>query len=149
MYLYLSLVERKVAEFYHNIDRRRWLVWLKWLIFVTFSGQLMVSLNLTRRRILHLVTFKASYNWFIGALTSHDVSGSSTNTSTSKEPRGAFFWQLYEGKREEEGLQWAESRVFPDLRHRWFRWFRRSFDHWSKTVYSPKVVVWPGDIIQV
>ena len=24
---YLSLDERKVAEFYHNIDRRRWLVW--------------------------------------------------------------------------------------------------------------------------
>ena len=44
MYPYLSLVERKVAEFYHNIDRRRWLVWLKWLIFITFSGQSMVSL---------------------------------------------------------------------------------------------------------
>ena len=28
MYPYLSLVERKVAEFYHNIDRRRYLVWL-------------------------------------------------------------------------------------------------------------------------
>ena len=41
---YLSLDERKVAEFYHNIDRRRWLVWLKWLIFINFSGQLMVSL---------------------------------------------------------------------------------------------------------
>ena len=26
-YLYLSLVERKVAEFQHNIDRRRYLVW--------------------------------------------------------------------------------------------------------------------------
>ena len=36
MYLYLSLVERKVAEFYHNIDRRRYLVWLKLLIFITF-----------------------------------------------------------------------------------------------------------------
>ena len=45
MYPYLSLVERKVAEFYHNIDRRRWLVWLKWLIFINFSGQLMVSLS--------------------------------------------------------------------------------------------------------
>ena len=44
MYPYLSLDERKVAEFYHDIDRRRWLVWLKWLIFITFSGQLMVSL---------------------------------------------------------------------------------------------------------
>ena len=29
MYLYLSLVKRKVTEFYHNIDRRPYLVWLK------------------------------------------------------------------------------------------------------------------------
>ena len=47
MYPYLSLDERKVAEFYHNIDRRRWLVWLKWLILINFSGQLMVSLGNT------------------------------------------------------------------------------------------------------
>ena len=46
MYPYLSLVERKVAEFYHNIERRRWLVWLKWLTFMAFSGQFMVSLLL-------------------------------------------------------------------------------------------------------
>ena len=45
MYLYLSLVKRKVAEFYHNIGRRRYLVWFKWLIFIAFSGQLMVSLE--------------------------------------------------------------------------------------------------------
>ena len=44
MYLYFSLVERKEAEFYHNIDGRCYLVWLKWLIFIAFSGQLMVSL---------------------------------------------------------------------------------------------------------
>ena len=44
MYPYLSLVERKVTEFYHNIDRRRYLVWSKWLIFITFSRQLLVSL---------------------------------------------------------------------------------------------------------
>ena len=44
MYLYLSLVERKVAEFYHTIYRRRYSVWLKWLIFIAFSGQLIVSL---------------------------------------------------------------------------------------------------------
>ena len=44
MYRYLSLVERKLTEFYHNIERRRYLVWLKWLIFIAFSGQLMVSL---------------------------------------------------------------------------------------------------------
>ena len=42
MYLYLSLVERKVAEFYHN-------TWLKWLVFIAFSGQLMVSLKLIWR----------------------------------------------------------------------------------------------------
>ena len=29
MYLCLSLVKRKVAEFYLNIDRRHYLVWLK------------------------------------------------------------------------------------------------------------------------
>ena len=28
MYLYISLVERKVTEFFHNIDKRRCLVWL-------------------------------------------------------------------------------------------------------------------------
>ena len=33
--LYLiALVKRKVAEFYHNIDRRRYLIWLNWPIFV-------------------------------------------------------------------------------------------------------------------
>ena len=44
LYLYLSLVERKIAKFYHNLDRWRYLVWLKWLIFIVFfSRQLMVS----------------------------------------------------------------------------------------------------------
>ena len=45
MYPYLSLVERKEAEFYHNIDRRRYLVWFKWLISTAFSRQFMVSLD--------------------------------------------------------------------------------------------------------
>ena len=45
MYLYLSLVERKEAEFYHNINRRRYLVCFKWLIFIAFPGQFMVSLR--------------------------------------------------------------------------------------------------------
>ena len=31
MCFHLSFVKRKVAEFYHSIDRRRYLVWLKWL----------------------------------------------------------------------------------------------------------------------
>ena len=45
MYPYLSLVERRVTDFYHNIDRRCWLVWSKWLVFNTFLGQFMVSLK--------------------------------------------------------------------------------------------------------
>ena len=36
MYLHLTLVERKVTEFYHDIDRRRWLVLLKWLFSSLF-----------------------------------------------------------------------------------------------------------------
>ena len=36
MYLYLSLLDRKVAEFYHNIDRRSWLVWVKMTYFHHF-----------------------------------------------------------------------------------------------------------------
>ena len=36
MYPYLSLDERKVAEFYHNIDRRSWLVWVKMTYFHCF-----------------------------------------------------------------------------------------------------------------
>ena len=36
MYPYLSLVQRKVAEFYHNIDRRRCLVWVKMTYFHCF-----------------------------------------------------------------------------------------------------------------
>ena len=36
MYPYLSLVERKVAEFYHNIDRRSGLVWVKMTYFHHF-----------------------------------------------------------------------------------------------------------------
>ena len=44
MYLNLSLVKRKVTEFYHNIDRRSYLVWLELLIFIVFSRQLMVFL---------------------------------------------------------------------------------------------------------
>ena len=40
MYLYLSLVERNVAEFYNNIDRRRYLVWLRWIILITIWRQL-------------------------------------------------------------------------------------------------------------
>ena len=40
VYPYLSLDERKVAKFYHNMD----LLWLKWIIFVTIWRVLVVSL---------------------------------------------------------------------------------------------------------
>ena len=36
MYPYLSLVARKVAEFYHNIDKWRYLIWLKTLVIIAF-----------------------------------------------------------------------------------------------------------------
>ena len=36
MYPYLSLVERKVAEFYLNIDRMRWLVLIEMTYFHHF-----------------------------------------------------------------------------------------------------------------
>ena len=58
---YLSLDERKVAEFYHNIDRRRWLVWLKWLNFTNFSGQLMVSLFLVIWKFIHFRSFSVFF----------------------------------------------------------------------------------------
>ena len=46
MYPYLSLVERKEPEFFHNVDSRRYLVWFKCLIFIAFPGQFMVALNI-------------------------------------------------------------------------------------------------------
>ena len=45
MYLYLSLVERKVTEFYHNIDRRQRFGLVKMTYSNRFSRQLMVSLS--------------------------------------------------------------------------------------------------------
>ena len=39
MYLYFSLVERKVAEFYHDINRRLYLVLLNRLLFSPCSGE--------------------------------------------------------------------------------------------------------------
>ena len=36
MYCYLSLVERKVTEFYLNIDRMRWLVLVEMIYFRPF-----------------------------------------------------------------------------------------------------------------
>ena len=51
MYLYLSLAERKVAEFYLNMDKRRYLVWLKWFIFISIWRELLVSLPITSNKV--------------------------------------------------------------------------------------------------
>ena len=51
MYLYLSLVEenwRKVAELYHDMERRCYLVWSKWIASITIWRELQVSLLLVR-----------------------------------------------------------------------------------------------------
>ena len=45
IYLYLSLVERREWEFYHNLDKRGYLVWLECISFFTFWRELMVSLE--------------------------------------------------------------------------------------------------------
>ena len=51
MHLYLSLVEenwRKEEELYHNMERRRYLVWLKWIASITIWRELLMSLLLVR-----------------------------------------------------------------------------------------------------
>ena len=61
MYPYLSLVERKVAEFYHDIDRRRWLVWVQ----ITYFHSLFRTIHgvLGNFSIMFLlVTFMTIYN---------------------------------------------------------------------------------------
>ena len=45
LYLYLSLVERKVVEFCHSMDRRLSLVWLNWPIFIKIWKELRISLT--------------------------------------------------------------------------------------------------------
>ena len=51
MYLYFSLVEenwRKEEELYHNMERRQYLVWLKWIASITIWRELLMSLLLVR-----------------------------------------------------------------------------------------------------
>ena len=43
MYPYLSLVERRVTEFYYNMNGRRYSVWLKLTIFITNWWEFIVS----------------------------------------------------------------------------------------------------------
>ena len=58
MYLYLSLAKRNEVEIYHNIDRRRYLVGLKWIIFITIWRELLVSLidDVNRRSHIRMTT---------------------------------------------------------------------------------------------
>ena len=46
MYLYLSLAKMNGVEIYHNKERRRYLVGLKWIFFITIWRYLLVSLAL-------------------------------------------------------------------------------------------------------
>ena len=48
MSTYLSLVERKEAEVYHIMDRRRYLVELKRINFISIWRELLVSLTSER-----------------------------------------------------------------------------------------------------
>ena len=68
MYPYLSFVERKEAEFYHNINRRRYLVLFKWLIFIVFPGQFMVSLSTIPFPLGHTYFWKSFGNPFLGII---------------------------------------------------------------------------------
>ena len=96
-YLYLSLVEKKEAEFQHNIDRRRYLVLLKWLIFITFCPWLL--------RISQIKAGKAQNNLGIQSwLASLTISSSSffflsnsSKLSATTSPQ-ADKWKLF-GKR--------------------------------------------------
>ena len=58
MYLYLSLAKRNGVEIYHNIDRRRYLDGLKWIIFITLWRELLVSLidDVNRRSHIRMTT---------------------------------------------------------------------------------------------
>ena len=56
MYPYLSLVERKVAEFYHNIDRRSWLVWVKMTYFHCFFRTIPGVLGLLEQSLWQLLS---------------------------------------------------------------------------------------------
>ena len=87
MYPYLSLVERKVAEFYHNMDRRRHSVRLKWLIFITFSRQLLVSLLVTSE-LMEFQNYENSNRFILVAITINI----SSKTSRSRQGRGGYRW---------------------------------------------------------
>ena len=58
MYLYLSLAKMNGVEIYHNKERRRYLVGLKWIFFITIWRELLVSLidDVNRRSHIRMTT---------------------------------------------------------------------------------------------
>ena len=59
-----QLAERKVTEFQHNVDKRRYLVWFKWLIFITFPRQSLVSVHAKLILISEKIRQKKRQNFF-------------------------------------------------------------------------------------
>ena len=103
MYPYLSLVERKVAEFYHNIDRRRWLVWVKITyfhrFFRTIHGVLTQQFTPHSRCILWqkvahpLFVFLVQSSWSSSlALVQLHVEGQLLTESWERDDRNSFGW---------------------------------------------------------
>lgn len=57
MYLYLSLVERKKTEFYHNIDWSRSMVWFKWVILMAFPDNSWCPCRLKQKNPIYFYCF--------------------------------------------------------------------------------------------
>ena len=120
MYLYLSLVERKVAEFYHNIDRRLYLVWLKWPIFIAFSGQLMVSLAMSNIKFsltFELIEYKSTKP--IGRMPetvflpihSHKSSNSDDRYNTGLQSNIVTDHSMEKNHQQELWFQWSQMML--------------------------------------
>ena len=88
MYLYLSLVARKVAEFYHNMDERRYLVWFNQLVSINILRQLLVSLCVACR------SMKLCFNFFC-------FKDSNTQNANSNETRNIFVddWSFFKNSK--------------------------------------------------
>ena len=62
MYLHLSLDERKEAEVYHIMDRRRYLVELKRINFISIWRELLVSLLNASPSLSSLTNYRHKLN---------------------------------------------------------------------------------------
>ena len=105
MCLYLSLVERKVAEFYHNMDRRRYLVWLKNLFSSFFFQAIAGVLNVTLQATLIAALDIGRIDLLIGVLWSSNlpyfVPKKDHNMYTSHLFSLFFSWPPFLTKKEE------------------------------------------------